>query len=538
MKIPFFKSSKVPKSADDNPRWTTRLWSKFSFRLPFKLPSISPITRITLGLVSLGLSLILGFDMVFGLFPRETETARQIRQRVSQNIAVQSTALLDNKDFKTLDRSLTGILAKDPDMLSLGMRRLDGDLVVSSAEHTRYWKSSASGGSTLEHVIVPLNTGGQRWGNLELAFKPPGFRTISDWLTSPPMKLFFAFLFGAGTIFYFYLRRVLQRMDPSSSVPDRVRMAFDTLSEGILILDGNSRAIMVNKSVREMTGQVNEHFIGKDPDQFTWLRSQEGAVESPWKEAIRNREPLLGSSFAVENAKGGLRKVVVNCAPILDAKKAARGCMVTFNDVSALEEAREHLMEVLSDLATSKHQLESQNGELERLASRDSLSGCLNRRAFFDRYERFFSSAKRNNGQLTCIMADIDKFKSINDTHGHAVGDQVIKAFAAILQDEVRGSDLVARYGGEEFCIVLTGADMQAAERLANKIRVRVSEQCGQSTTISGLVVKASFGVSSITLGAKTPAAMVDEADQALYSAKQSGRNRVMTFSKQTEVVV
>jgi diguanylate cyclase (GGDEF)-like protein/PAS domain S-box-containing protein len=511
---------------------------RFPFKLPFRLPSVSPIARITLGLVSLGLSLILGFDMVFGLFPRETENARQIRQRVSQNIAVQSTALLDNKDFRTLERSAAGILAKDPDLLSIGMRRSDGSLMVSTGEHSKFWKPTDNGASTLEHVLVPLNAEGRRWGSLELVFRPPGARSVTDWLISPPMRLFFAFLFGASFIYYFYLRRVLQRMDPSSSVPDRVRMAFDTLSEGIVILDGSSRAIMVNKSVRDMTGLSNEQFIGKDPDQFSWLRSQENEPESPWKAAIRSKEAVLGKSFALDNSKQGLRKVVVNCAPILDAKKTSRGCMVTFNDVSALEEAREHLMEVLSDLATSKHQLESQNGELERLASRDSLSGCLNRRAFFERYERLFSNAKRTSNQLTCIMADIDKFKSINDNYGHAVGDQVIKEFSRILQDEVRGSDLVARYGGEEFCIVLIGADIGTAQRLAERIRIRVADTCGSGTAISEMTVTASFGVSSIMLGAVSPAAMVDQADQALYIAKQRGRNRVENFQGLAEVVV
>jgi diguanylate cyclase (GGDEF)-like protein/PAS domain S-box-containing protein len=509
-----------------------------AFKLPFKLPAISPIPRIALGLVSLSLSLILGFDMLFGLFPRETETARQIRQRVSQNLAIQSTAMLDAKDFKTLDRVLVGVLAKDPDMLSAALRRNDGDMVVAAGEHTKLWKPSVDGGSTLEHVTIPLNAQGRRWGNLEIVFRPPGARSIIEWLTSPPMKLFFSFLFGGGLIFYFFLRRVLQKMDPASSVPDRVRMAFDTLSEGIVMLDGGGRAIMVNKSVRDMTGMANEQFIGKSADAFKWLRSVDSDTETPWLRALRQREPVLGSSFSVLTAKGNLRKVVVNCAPILDAKKAARGCLVTLNDVSALEEAREQLMEVLTDLASSKQQLESQNGDLERLASRDSLTGCLNRRAFYERYERLFANAKRNETQLTCIMADIDKFKSINDSHGHAVGDKVIIEFSRILQDAVRGSDLVGRYGGEEFVIVLNGADSNSAESLAERIRATVAQNCGLMTHVPGLRVTASFGVSSIAFGAKTPPALVDESDQALYIAKQSGRNQVANYQNLAELTV
>ncbi len=476
--------------------------------------------------------------MVFGLFPRETEVARQIRQRVSQNLAIQSTAMLDSKDFKTLDRIFASLLAKDPDMLSAALRRSDGDLVVAAGDHIKTWKQSADGGSTLEHVIVPLNAQGRRWGSLEISFRPPGARTIIDWLTSPPMKLFFAFLFGAGTMFYFFLRRVLQKMDPSSSVPDRVRMAFDTLSEGIVILDGSGRAIMVNKSVREMTGMVNEQFIGKEAEAFKWLRAQDADLETPWKKALRLKEPVLGTGFSVQNAKGSVRTVVVNCAPILDAKKAARGCMVTLNDISALEEAREQLMEVLADLASSKQQLETQNGDLERLASRDSLTGCLNRRAFFEKYDRLFAQAKRNGTQLTCIMADIDKFKSINDTHGHGVGDRVIIEFSKILQDAVRGSDLVGRYGGEEFCIILSGADANAAENLVERIRATVEQNCANAAQLNGQKITSSFGLSSLAFGAKTTTALVDESDQALYIAKRSGRNQVANYQNISELIV
>ncbi len=514
-------------------------------RLPFSLsgllrllPSMSPITRITLGLVSLGLSLILGFDMVFGLFPRETETARQIRQRVSQNIAIQSTALLDNRDLKTLERTARGVLAKDPDLLSIGFRRTDGNLVVSAGDHQLYWKGSSNEGSTLENVLVPLNAEGRKWGALELSFRPPGAKSVGEWLLSPAMRLFFAFLVGASFIYYFYLRRVLQKMDPSSSVPDRVKMAFDTLSEGIVILDGNARAIMVNKSVRDMTGLENEQFIGKEADQFHWLKPQDEEAGMPWRNALRKREPVLGRTFSVTGAKGGLRKVVVNCAPILDMKKAPRGCMVTINDVSALEEAKEHLMDVLGDLATSKHQLESQNGELERLASRDPLTGAFNRRAFFERYERAYSTANRSKGKISCIMADIDKFKRINDTYGHGVGDQVIQEFARILQSEARASDLVGRYGGEEFCLVLPGMGNEATLKIAEKIRARVQQYCGLATSVPDLVITASFGIADLSSRATTPSMLVHFADQALYLAKQTGRNRVITYTHGTEAVV
>jgi PAS domain-containing protein len=269
-------------------------------RLPFRLPSISPIARITIGLVSLSLSLIIGFDIAFGLFPKETDTARQIRQRISQSLAVQATMGLGDKDFAKLERLLNAVVKRDPDLLSAGLRKDDGTLRLAAGPHAQEWKPVDPSRSTLEHVSIPMFDQDKAWGRLELSFRPVGARDGAEWLQTPSIKLFAVFLVMGSTVFYFYLRRVLQKLDPSKAVPDRVRLAFDTLSEGLLILDGSGRIMMVNQSLLTISGVESADVLGKTVDQLSWLRTKEQSssdnseLKNPWATAIRERRFVQG----------------------------------------------------------------------------------------------------------------------------------------------------------------------------------------------------------------------------------------------------
>jgi diguanylate cyclase (GGDEF)-like protein len=208
----------------------------------------------------------------------------------------------------------------------------------------------------------------------------------------------------------------------------------------------------------------------------------------------------------------------------MDAKQMVRGCMITFDDVTELDRANAQLRETLRELELSRAQIASQNEELQKLAARDSLTGCLNRRAFFGGAEQLFNDARTKGLELSCIMIDIDHFKSYNDRFGHAVGDRVIKAVAKVLGTGLRAEDLLGRYGGEEFCLILPGVDQQRAIEIAERLREGVE-------SFSGPSVRASFGVSTLRLGAGDTAEMIEQADAALYIAKGAGRNRVKCWS-------
>jgi diguanylate cyclase (GGDEF)-like protein len=159
------------------------------------------------------------------------------------------------------------------------------------------------------------------------------------------------------------------------------------------------------------------------------------------------------------------------------------------------------------------------------------LTGCSNRRAFFERFETEFELSVRENLSLSVMMVDIDHFKSINDDFGHGVGDDVIRQIADVLKSESRANDCVGRYGGEEFCVILVAADVEAAKEVGERARIEFARRMQRpDSATAGRPVTASFGVSTLTSGAADVAKLLDQADQALYESKNNGRNRVTVW--------
>jgi diguanylate cyclase (GGDEF)-like protein len=160
----------------------------------------------------------------------------------------------------------------------------------------------------------------------------------------------------------------------------------------------------------------------------------------------------------------------------------------------------------------------------ERQALTDSLTGCLNRRAFDLKLPAELQEAKTGGRPLTLIMLDLDNFKRLNDTHGHATGDKALEATAKILLEEVKDSTIAARYGGEEFALILSNCPLKAATKVAERVRQRVEQ-----IRLSDLRIRitASLGLASFPLHALSAEDLVVIADAALYQAKDSGRNRV-----------
>lgn len=170
---------------------------------------------------------------------------------------------------------------------------------------------------------------------------------------------------------------------------------------------------------------------------------------------------------------------------------------------------------------------------LERLAqrlsrvTRDPLTGLLGRAWIEEELEHLVTRHRRSGQPVSVIFSDIDHFKSINDTFGHATGDDVLRIVARILNHEVRDADKVARYGGEEFVVVLGGCPEGEAIRVARRLRYAVERQDWAPYLGRALSVTASFGVAAIGKD-ESVTDWLHRADQAMYAAKQSGRNRVV----------
>jgi diguanylate cyclase (GGDEF)-like protein len=166
---------------------------------------------------------------------------------------------------------------------------------------------------------------------------------------------------------------------------------------------------------------------------------------------------------------------------------------------------------------------------LTRLADVDPLTGLSTRRAFFLAAEEEWRRTKRYHRPLSCVMVDIDYFKRINDLHGHAVGDAVLKAVAELLRSGCRSSDLLCRYGGEEFCALLPETRDEEAAAWSERLRQRL-KATGFAAGNGSLPVACSFGVAQSHDDTATWEDLIDQADQALLCAKRSGRDRVVRF--------
>jgi two-component system cell cycle response regulator len=181
-------------------------------------------------------------------------------------------------------------------------------------------------------------------------------------------------------------------------------------------------------------------------------------------------------------------------------------------------------------LAERERELSEMNDKLLYLSLSDGLTGIDNRRSLEQRLHEMFEHSYRLHEPISCVMCDIDHFKKVNDTYGHQVGDKVLKDFAAILKGEAREIDRVGRYGGEEFLLLLPGTVLDSAVTFADRLRQRVEEH---TFSYDGGTLKRtmSCGVAAWPHPRVADAeAMLRSADDALYVAKELGRNRVVRF--------
>lgn len=181
------------------------------------------------------------------------------------------------------------------------------------------------------------------------------------------------------------------------------------------------------------------------------------------------------------------------------------------------------LSELSRELGKKNREIEKANQKITELSRTDPLTGLANRRYFQERYEEAFAFSKRHEFPLSLVMMDIDHFKHVNDAYGHDAGDEVLKAFGAILKDSCRTEDFPARFGGEEFIAFLPRTAQNEALVFGNRVRKAFSSadilHNGENITISA-------GIAELKPEEDTREGLVRRADQALYEAKEKGRNR------------
>ena len=213
------------------------------------------------------------------------------------------------------------------------------------------------------------------------------------------------------------------------------------------------------------------------------------------------------------------------------------GCVVTKSTDNILSEKEINYIEQLTNQAATTINRANVYAEILKHATLDALTGLYNRHQLEERIKQEVSSAKRQNRSLCTIMTDVDYFKNVNDTYGHAVGDLVLKTISTVIKHQLRDYDIAGRYGGEEFVIILPFTKLTEAKMVASRLRKAVENtqidisKVNPDVQEKNINVTISLGISEFNIedNEKT---LLQKADKALYKAKENGRNRAESYEK------
>lgn len=484
---------------------------------PLPLRASVSVTCLTLSLLCLAFTA--------GLVPDGTAAMQQARKALCEEIGFHCSYLAQKGDLAAFQPTLRALLQRNPDILSVGVRAASGKLLFGVGDHEAAWAGASPHVSTATHTRVPIAQNGKLWGTVEVSFRSPPAGLLVRFLGNPFLALLLFMTAVGFAVYSLYIHLLFRNLElvGGTTVPRRVRTALNTLAEGVVILDEQKQIVMANKAFAHLVGRPSKELEGQKIADLGWAGAAETDRSMPWEKALQAGEAQVGTVLELQVDDRWQRVLSVNSAPITAEDGSCRGAMATFDNLTTLERKNTHLRKLLGKLRKSRAEIRGQNQQLKILATRDPLTGCLNRRAFFQEFELHWAASKQGNGPLSCVMVDVDHFKSINDRFGHSVGDQVLQHVASTLRSMVRKRDLVCRYGGEEFCILLPGIDLDDGVQVAERVRAALAAApCGQ------VAVTASLGVSAVRLGAGQPSELLDQADKALYCAKHAGRNRVI----------
>jgi diguanylate cyclase (GGDEF)-like protein len=294
-------------------------------------------------------------------------------------------------------------------------------------------------------------------------------------------------------------------------VPLARRLLFTELPDPVLILDASGRVMEANAAALAL--------VRETPPRGTPL--------ALW--------PRLGARVAERLATGSRATALVtlNDPPAIYEMRVRTigeaprqiGRLVQLRDVTEQQRMQARIVQTLAERNAQLSRVASLQHELRDQAQRDPLTGLHNRRALVERFAEELAHHRATAQPLALAVLDIDHFKRINDSHGHAAGDRVLCSLAREMCDALRASDTVYRTGGEEFALLLPGADAGNALRRVDALRERVA---AAELGVGGQPVTFSAGVAAVGPGLETLDALLQAADRALYAAKASGRNRCL----------
>ena len=292
--------------------------------------------------------------------------------------------------------------------------------------------------------------------------------------------------------------------------PDFFKSLLDNLNDGIFFADRQRRILYWNHGAERISGFSEAEVVGRFCFESPFCHGERLSCipccgQCPLSASLNSGIETKDRVY-LRHKSGRLVAVEVHAIPVQDPTGTHRGIVQIFRD------------------ASTTVALELAYGHLRALVEKDSLTGVASRRHLDAFLNEQISVSTRDGHPFCVILADLDRFKRVNDTWGHDVGDQLLVAFAGTLRQMSRASDLVGRFGGEEFLVILPGSSLADTLEVAERMRQATlgTVPPGQH----GVRTTASFGVAEARVR-DTSQSLLRRADQALYSAKRRGRNRV-----------
>jgi diguanylate cyclase (GGDEF)-like protein/PAS domain S-box-containing protein len=300
--------------------------------------------------------------------------------------------------------------------------------------------------------------------------------------------------------------------------------------DSILAVDAGGRTTLINSAASRTFGYSPDEFLHLTPAQLFPPKNPDGMEQQEVIAALAGRKTWLGP--AVARRKDGSTfpaMLFVSCADFGNAPVAENSAQ---SGVWSILHVR--------DMAEQQRLVD----RLKYLSITDELTGAYNVRYYWARLRYEFVRSVRYAQPLACLMADLDRFKKVNDQHGHLAGDEVLQQVARTMSSTVREVDIVARYGGEEFGIILPNTGAAGAVKCAENIRNALAAadfrvgQAGGANPPAAIRVTVSIGVTVLTPDVAREEQLASRADVALYRAKREGRNRVCLWSPADQQLV
>lgn len=319
---------------------------------------------ISMGLVGVVISLMMVAGLI-GVFPDKSLIISQQRAMLAEALAINGSVFITLSDLNRLEVDLKLVVERNEEILSAAVVNSNGRSVVETGDHFAHWIPSDEADATGAQVEVPLVESGKTWGYLQLRFVPLKRAGLLGFFDDPVVHTTLFLSVTGFVAFFFYLGSMLKQLDPSQAIPGRVRSALDTMAEGLLVLDAKQNIVLANEAFATIVGMESGKILGKAITDFGWDSIGDQAFsnkDAPWSRALTEAQAMMNMRVRLRldaDSEPGVTSIkfatfMTNCSPVLAREGKAQGVLISFDDVSELEQKE-------IELQISKEEAEAAN---------------------------------------------------------------------------------------------------------------------------------------------------------------------------------